>query len=240
MPYTHSYLPPDSRALPPFDVVRGLDSTVKRVEFDVNYIGTDTDWSIIVGEPVRSVENIAGGDTDAFSISSTLFLATNGEIVGVGSAATRTEIDRPLGISFDKFSSTNNSAKGFPCANGRGKLAVLKQVFIGRLLAHAFISDVHEMENGTYPPGTPAEGGHGHDAAFLAACAAGPVVGAPVVMVKTLLEEPRYMALPMDYLIFTGDAISADNMALRLQIIGHIIKIQTVNGDDFVDVLFKF
>lgn len=240
MPYTHTYAPPDARSLPAFDVIRGLDTSAKRIEFEVNYYGTSTRWNVEVGEPVVSWVG-TGFEEDAFKVSNIILVPNAAEFMGIWSIGGGDDPVTPLGLSFDRFSVLGSEHEGFPCANGRGKLAVLTQVFKARINANRFVTDADDLSDGlVFPVGTPAAGGGAFDAAFIAGCVASLEVGSDVVVVKTAAGEPKFCTLPNDYNVRTGEALTPQNHRLDDLVVGHITKKITVNGDDFVEVLFKF
>lgn len=245
MPYSHTNLPPDARKLPDFDVIRGLDTTAKRVEFDVNTLnatpGVTGTWHVGVGEPVRTVAGLTPtADTDAFNID-TPAAATNGEMIGVSTGAR--ELDAPLGIAFDKFAANKSTYYGFPSANGRGKLTVLKQVFMARYkVADWFVTAKTQITTNdtNYPLGLPLDTGADDEPQKFMLAAITQECGASVVIVKTVQGTAKFMTLPMDYNILTGGVASSANHMLQKQVVGKITKKYTVEGEEFVNILFKF
>jgi hypothetical protein len=233
MPYTHSFRPPDARVGKDFEIVKGTDENMARVDEGIGSVTTD-DFTIEVGEFVRYMVSQPLANT-VYKVDH-LTTATNAEIVGVGTTAGET--DMPAGIAFDAFNSTGISGVGFPDAYGRGRITVLHGAIIADLkVSHWFVDAANEIENGTACPGVNA----GDGANFLTVEAGRRVFIVKPVLTTYGVTRAALATEPIDYLLAFGGGVSAAEFARTTACVGKILRVYT--GDDglqYATVKFKF
>lgn len=227
MTFTNSNVPKDARALKPFDLVKGYDSTTFRCDHKVNSEGSVA-FDIIPGEPVRTLESSAD-ESSAYKCDPTGL--TYGKIVGyVG--------DRCLGISHDGFDSAH--IDGFPGANMRGSISVLQGQFACAYLCEDWFATLAEVtDNSNYPTGT-------HDHLIVDAITTHPYhIGREVVVVKTRTGRCKFMAISSDPALrhVNPAAPTGGEKHIGDCVVGRIIRTFTskVYGTDkdYVEILFN-